>query len=47
MTVEDMEVDYWAHYFADNPTKDEVEDEEFDLEDILAQMEEDDWEDVK
>ncbi|WP_281719994.1 hypothetical protein [Nitrosomonas sp.] len=41
-----METDYWAHYYYENTTTDEVEDEDFDLDEILSKMEEDDWEEV-
>lgn len=43
-----METDYWAHYYAENGIKDEVEDEDFDLEKIMAEAEKnpDDWEEV-
>jgi hypothetical protein len=41
-----MELDYWAHYYYENPSSDEVEDEDFNLEEVLAQMEEDDWEEI-
>lgn len=42
-----MLTDYWAHYYFDNPkAKDEIEDDEFDLEAELAKLEEnpDEWE---
>ena len=34
-----METDYWAHHYFDNPVKDEVEDADFDLEQELAKLE--------
>lgn len=35
-----MEADFWAHKFVENPkAKDEVVDEDFDLDDILRQVE--------
>lgn len=45
-TIEEMETDYWAHHYYDNPKGDEVEDEEFDKDELLRAMEEnpDDWE---
>lgn len=41
-----MAADYWAHQYSDNPPKDEVEDEDFDLEAELKRIEEnpDEWE---
>lgn len=41
-----METEYWAHHYFDNPTGDEVEDEDFDIDSVIAQMADDDWEDV-
>jgi hypothetical protein len=35
-TVEQIETDYWAHYYADNPAKEEAEDDDFNLEAELA-----------
>jgi hypothetical protein len=46
LTIEDIETDYWAHYYYENATADEVEDEDFDLDDILQKMENDDWEEL-
>ncbi|SDH27408.1 hypothetical protein [Nitrosomonas sp. Nm132] len=46
LTIEDIETDYWAHYYYENSTADEVEDEDFDLDDILQKMENDDWEEL-
>lgn len=55
VTLEDMITDIWAHRFADDPkSMDEVEDEEFDADDVAAQLGygdnielPDDFEDVK
>ncbi|MNM99442.1 hypothetical protein D3C81_1120030 [compost metagenome] len=47
MTLEDMETDYWAHHFFEDPkAAEEVEDDEFDIEAELAKLENnpDDWE---
>lgn len=47
MTAREIEVDFWAHHFYDNPSaKEEVEDEDFDLEAIRAAGDADDdqWE---
>ena len=46
LSVEDIETDYWAHYYYDNPAGDEVEDEDFDLDKIIAKMGKDDWEEL-
>jgi hypothetical protein len=35
-TVEQIETDYWAHHYADNPAKEEAEDDDFSLEAELA-----------
>ena len=47
-TVEDMETEYWAYHYFDNPKGDEVEDDDFDVEAVMRSMEDnpDDWEDV-
>ena len=47
-TPEEMLTDYWAwHYFA-NPNEQEVVDDEFDLDSVLADMENnpEDWEEA-
>jgi hypothetical protein len=54
-TTEDIISDWWAHYYTDNAGKDEVEDDDFSLEDALEnarrRAEEPkpygDWEDVE
>lgn len=39
MTREDMMTDIWAHRFADDPKSlEEVEDEDFDMDDVAAQI---------
>lgn len=47
-TIEEMLIDHWACHYKANPAAEEVEDEEFDQEAILRQMEEnpDGWEEV-
>lgn len=46
-TEEDLLVEYYAWYYHENPTKDEVEDDDFDLEAVKRAMENgDDWETV-
>lgn len=43
-----MVTDYWAvQYMHDPKMANEVEDEEFDLDDVLKQMEDDDWQVVE
>lgn len=40
-----MLTDYWAHRFVDEPKLlEEVEDEDFNLDEVLANIEADDWE---
>jgi hypothetical protein len=48
MTEEGLHVEYWSWFYHENRTGEEVEDEEFDKEAILAAMEQnpDDWETV-
>lgn len=38
--------DYWLHFYAEHGVKDEVEDEDFNLDEVLESMESDDWEEV-
>lgn len=47
-TIEEMETDYWAHHYFGRPNEDEVEDEDFDLGEVLRRLEQnpDDWEDI-
>ncbi len=48
MTIEEIEREYYRHYYADNPSKEEFEGEPVDLQDKLRQLENspDDWEKV-
>lgn len=53
-TLDEMFADYWAHRFIEDPkAKDQIEDDEFDLEEVLRQAAEEDiesvedWEEVK
>lgn len=46
LTPEDIESDYWAHYYYENAGKSEVEDDDFDLDAEIARMNDNDWEDV-
>jgi hypothetical protein len=48
LTLEEIQTDYWMHYFADNEGKgEEFEDEDLDVEALVAALEAgDDWEDM-
>lgn len=46
LTTEDIEAEYWAHYYRENSDKEIVEDDDFDLEAEIARMNDDDWEEV-
>ena len=48
LTAEDIETEYYTHYYADNPATEEVEDDDFDKDAILAAMArgDDDWETI-
>lgn len=46
MTPEDIEAEYWAHYYYENRSVEEVEDEDFDLDAEIARMNDEDWEEV-
>ena len=46
-TIEDIETDYWAHYYYDRPNvTEEIEDDDFDVDAEIAAMSDDDWEEV-
>jgi hypothetical protein len=54
-TLEQMETEFWAHHYFDNPAKEESEDDDFDLEAELrdadsvaavASTNPNDWEDI-
>lgn len=46
-TLEDMLEDYWAHRVAEDPkAADEVEDADFNLDEVVAAMNSDDWVEV-
>lgn len=47
LTTDEIETEYWAHFYHENDGKDEVEDEDFDLEAEIARMNSEDWEEVK
>jgi hypothetical protein len=39
-TLEQIEADFWAHEYANKPPGEEFEDEDFDLDEVMKQMEE-------
>lgn len=48
-----MELEYWAHFYFDNPPKEEAEDDDFDLEaelrdadELAASNDPNDWEEI-
>jgi hypothetical protein len=41
-TYEQIEAEYWAHVYFDKPPGEEIEDEDFDKEAVMKQMEEED-----
>jgi hypothetical protein len=45
-TLDDIETEFWAHYYKENSPDKEVEDDEFDVEAEIAAMNDDDWEEV-
>lgn len=47
-TREDIITDYWAHFYAENGFREEIEDEDFDQDAILKEFadDSDDWEQV-
>jgi hypothetical protein len=52
-TLEQMETEYWAHHYYENPAKEESEDDDFSLEAelrdadaIAASSDPNDWEDI-
>lgn len=53
LTPEEVEAEYWAHFYAENGIKEEFEDDDFDVEALLAEAAgssggagEDEWETV-
>lgn len=46
-TTEDILTDHWAHFYSVPGTKEEVEDEAFNLDEVVNSMKDDDWEEVK
>ena len=48
MTPEEVEAEFWAHHYFDNASSgEEFEDDDFDLDAILGELEGgDEWEDV-
>jgi hypothetical protein len=46
LTIEDVEIEFWAHQYYNNPKMDLVEDDDWDADEILAQIESGEWESV-
>lgn len=46
LTPREIEAEYWAHHFFENPATESDEDSDFDTEALVAAMERDDWETV-
>lgn len=46
MLPDDIEADYWAHHFADNPATDSGEDETYDTDAIVDAMNSGEWEEI-
>ena len=46
LTLDQIEQDYWAHHYYDNPSHTSVEDDDFDVDALVDAMAEDDWETV-
>lgn len=46
LTLDEIETDYWAHHYAENPSDNSFEDDDFDVDAIVDAMESDDWETV-
>lgn len=46
MIPDDIEADYWAHHFAENPATDSGEDEEYDTDKLIDAMETGEWEEL-
>jgi hypothetical protein len=46
LTPQEIEAEYWAHHFFENPATESDEDSDFDTEALVAAMERDDWETV-
>jgi len=52
ITMQEIATEYWAHHYYDNPTQEEVEDENFDLDAVLDEFErsapdDEAWEEVE
>jgi hypothetical protein len=47
-TPEQIETEYWAYQYRDNKVQEEIEDDDFNLEAVLAEIENNpgEWEDV-
>lgn len=43
LTTEEIEADFWAHHFYENPATESGEDEDWDTDQVLGMMESDEW----
>lgn len=46
MTPEEIETEYWAAHYYDKPATETVIDEDFDINEVEALMENEDWENI-
>lgn len=46
MLPEEIEADYWAHHFSENPATDSSEDESYNTDDLVDAMNNGEWESV-
>lgn len=46
-TTEDILTDHWVHYYRQPGRREEIEDDNFDLDNIVKNMEDGDWEEIK
>ena len=46
MTPDEIEAEYWAYHYADNPATESGTDEDFDTDEILQAIDAGDWEEL-
>jgi len=46
LTPEEVETEYWAHFYANSPEGEEYEDEDLDVTSLAQNLGENDWEDL-
>lgn len=46
MLPEEIEADYWAHYYAANPATESSDDAEFNTDSLIDAIDNGDWEDL-